>query len=250
MSSCSPLANAVFARHSARVLADFETQEGAPAAGRALQTCSRKAPRWMRLLVLLSLLLLPVSAATAQTISGSVFFDPSADGARSATEIGAPGIVVSAFGVGDTLVSQTASCGLQAISIPADPPGIPAAINVAACAVADVGNYTLSGLAIASEYRLELTWNDGLLFDSALGSDASSSLLFASEGSTGVDFGVGYPEDYCQSNPRVIAGCYVFPPPFTAIPPWDSTRSDPLIVSWLYDDRFNNCYQWRDSPAC
>jgi len=178
------------------------------------------------------------TSSTAQTITGTVFADPDADGVRDSGELGFAGVVVSAYGVAGSLAAQTAACGTAATVIPADPPGIPTPINVAACAVGSVGSYTLSGLSVGADYRIEFTWSDPLLFAGAEGSESRGAVRFATEGATGVDQGVNYPEDYCQNNPRIIAGCYVFPPPFTALPPWDPTRSDQLISSWLYSSRF------------
>ncbi|MEM7354938.1 MAG: GEVED domain-containing protein, partial [Acidobacteriota bacterium] len=176
-------------------------------------------------------------AVPAQTISGAVFYDPDASGTRSSTEIGAPGVLVSAFDASGSLISQTASCGLQAISIAANPPTIPSPINVAACAVAQVGDYALAGLALSTDYRLELTWSDSLLFDGAQGAGAGSSVQFAATGDTGVDFGVSYPEDFCQSDPRLIAGCYVFDTTTFTIPPWTPADTHQMIVSWPYTQR-------------
>ncbi len=174
-------------------------------------------------------------AASAQTIAGTAFRDPDGDGIRDPTELGISSLVITAFDSTGALAAQTASCGNSAVSIPANPPGIPVTINVAACAVTEVGQYTLSGLTVGDPYRLESTWNDSLLFDGAQG---STSVQFAVGGATGADFGVNFPEDFCQSNPRIIAGCYPLVLSPFGPPAWDPSRTDTLVVSWPYDTRF------------
>lgn len=189
---------------------------------------------WSKAFLVL-LLLAVASSASAQTITGTVFKDNNGNGSRGSGELGLPGVIVTAFGATGTIAGQTASCGTAAISIPANPPSIPTAISVAACPVANVGRYTVPGLTAATPYRLESTWTDTLLFSGAQG---STSVQFADGGATGVNFGVNFPEDYCQNNPRILAGCYpLLLSPFGP-PPWDPTRTDDLIVSWPYDTRF------------
>ena len=167
-------------------------------------------------------------------ITGTVFKDADADGVADATEVGLPGAIVSAFDDTGSLISQTASCGNFAVSIPADPPTVPVAINVPACPVANFGQYTLTGLTPTEAYRLEVSFTDPLIFSTANGVD---SVKFESDGATNVLFGANYPEDYCQNNPRIVAGCYVFVLP-GSIPPHDPSSTEPLIVSWPYDTRF------------
>ncbi|MEM7481763.1 MAG: GEVED domain-containing protein [Acidobacteriota bacterium] len=185
--------------------------------------------RTVALSVFAFLITVPIGA---QTIDGKVFYDANGDGAHAAGEAGAPRVVVSAFDGTGTLVSQTASCDFVAVSLPANPPTVPVAINIPACAATEMGDYSLSGLAAATDYRLELTWADAFLFEGAQG---ATSVAFAASGATGVDFGVLHPEDYCQDDPRIIAGCFVFPPV-----PWSAAATDPLVVSWPYNSRFTS----------
>ena len=171
-------------------------------------------------------------------ITGSVFKDSDADGVADAAEVGLPGAVVSAFDDSGALVSQTASCGNFAVAIPADPPTIPVAINVPACPVANFGQYTLTGLTATENYRLEVSFTDSSIFSTVNGVD---SVKFATDGDTNILFGADYPEDYCQNNPRIIAGCYVIDltqPTLAA--PYDPSSVEPLIVSWPYDTRFTS----------
>lgn len=185
---------------------------------------------------LLVFILLIAPTMLQASITGTVFKDADADGIADTGEVGLPGIVISAFDSGGTMVSQTASCGTFPVSIAANPPSIPVAINIPACALANIGQYTLNGLTAATQYRLETTLLDPLLFSSANGVDA---VRFATDGDTNVRFGVNYPEDYCQNNPRIIAGCYVIDltqPTLAA--PYDPASTEPLIASWPYNTRF------------
>ncbi len=183
-------------------------------------------------------MLLIIPSMLHASITGTVFKDADADGIADTAEVGLPGIVISAFDASGMMVSQTASCGTFAVSIPANPPSIPSAINIPSCALANIGQYTLNGLTVATQYRLETTLLDPLLFSSANGVDA---VRFATDGDSNVRFGVNYPEDYCQNNPRIIAGCYVIDltqPTLAA--PYDPASVEPLIVSWPYNTRFTS----------
>ena len=83
--------------------------------------------------------------------------------------------------------------------------------------------------------RLELTGLPSYLQPGSYGTDSETSVAFVSGDSTGVDFGVNNPADYCQSNPYVATTCY------TAGDPLDpSNVGEPALAAVLYNDSGSN----------
>jgi uncharacterized repeat protein (TIGR01451 family) len=192
---------------------------------------------WRRLAVG-ALVMFGASQLAWADVSGSVFKDNDADGSRDTTELGAPGVLVTAFDSAGAIAGQTLSCAISAQNLAASPPSIPNPIAVAPCAVGSVGDYAISGPVGGTDYRIEFSWSDTNLFAGAQGAGVPSSVQFVDGAATGVNFGVNYPEDYCQNNPRLISGCYIFSLTAPNFPPWSPARTDPMIVSWPYNSRF------------
>ena len=148
---------------------------------------------------------LPTSSAT--TISGTVFNDFNANGARDNSDLGATNVTVKAFNAANTQVATATSNSL--------------------------GAYTLTGLTAAQPYRLEFTWNDTYVQSGALGANSTSSVQFVNAGVADANFGVNLPSNYCQtSNPLVMLPCYVNGDPFAAaVSPMDAVVAYPYNAS-------------------
>ncbi len=129
-----------------------------------------------------------IAAATAMTVSGTVFHDFTVDGLRQQTpaatfdEPGLGGVTVRAFDVSGALV-DTATTSAD-------------------------GTYTLQVTSAATtDVRIEFTTPTGFR-PSVVGADAGPSIQFTTAGTSGVNFAVQIPTEFCQANPRVFVACY------------------------------------------
>ncbi|MEZ4707401.1 MAG: SdrD B-like domain-containing protein [Caldilineaceae bacterium] len=125
---------------------------------------------------------------TPTPISGMVFRDFNSDGAITAigviTDIGVSGVTVTAYDKDGNVV------------------GTPQTTDVN-------GAYTIDPNGIAGPYRIEFT-NLPAGFESAThGAQNGTSTQFVTTaaGATNVNFGIIYPNDYCQSNPFLAVSC-------------------------------------------
>lgn len=112
--------------------------------------------------------------AVHAAISGNVFRDFNADGARAANggEPGVGGVTITAYPPSGTPVSTVSNLD---------------------------GSYTLATSA-GVNYRLEMTGQASHFFLGAAGTaGATSDVRFAADGSTGINFGVNNPAQYCSS---------------------------------------------------
>ena len=137
-------------------------------------------------LVLLTLLLSPSSTSPAQAqacaISGLVFRDYNASGARDALEPGQANILVTAYDAANVAIATATSDA--------------------------TGAYTLSGLPAGQEVRVEFTIPQSFLRPGRVGTQSVSTVEFVTCGQTGsLDLGVSNPADYCTDNPRLTTSC-------------------------------------------
>lgn len=125
------------------------------------------------------------SVYAAGTISGTAYRDFNGNGQQDSGEIGLENIQVEAFDPAD--VSQgTATTDAN-------------------------GDYSISAGG-TGPYRVEFTIPTALSVyePAATGSDNDSSVQFVPDGTTNdVNFGVNYPNDYCQNNPDLCVSSYV-----------------------------------------
>jgi len=153
--------------------------------------------------VLLPLSLRPSSATFSSEVSGIVFQDFNSNGVMNttagqgvATDVPVAGIVVRAFGAaGDELGTATTTAGgtyLLDLSVPNGTP-----VRVEFTIPTDVP--ALEGLQPSSAAA-----------PGATGTTAGTSVQFTTTGSTGVNFAVLRPGEYCQDNPT-LATCLMLP---------------------------------------
>ena len=147
-----------------------------------------------------------VSIVNAQ-ITGTVFRDFNANGVKdnSATynEIGVGGVTVKCVGTTGTGTTTTSS------------------------AAATLGQYTLSGCTGTT--RVEFTWTQTGDYSGASGTGNNTSVQFVTSTATNVNFGINYPSDYSQPDPKVLTPVYFAGDPL--IFPNDAKKS---IVSYAY----------------
>ncbi len=123
----------------------------------------------------------PASAAGPNEITGTVFRDANANGAKDAWEGGEASITVTA----------TSSTGA----------------SVTATSTA-TGSYTLDTTSLgAGPYRLELGTLPAFLQPGPFGPDNKSTVVISPAGAT-VNFGVNNPSDYCQRDPNLALSCF------------------------------------------
>ncbi len=143
---------------------------------------------------------------TGGTISGTVFEDFNADGARNLTPTAAQPTVdagVGGIGVSATCVADTGADGATGTADDADSPA------VATTTAAD-GTWTLAVPGSPCRVTVDgATLPAGFQFGPH-GVDSGTSVQFAAAGATGVDTGVVEPASYCQDNPQVAVSCFVF----------------------------------------
>ncbi len=135
-------------------------------------------PHVRRLALVLALACAPLSAWAA--ISGTVFRDYNSNGARGTFEPGIGGMTITAFGLGGT------NCGSAVV----------AANGTYSIAIAGIANCTAA--PVASSFRLELdpATIPATVAQSFQGAGNRSTLRFAADGATGVDFAVNNPAQY------------------------------------------------------
>lgn len=137
-------------------------------------------------LFLLTLGLVSPALVVAQTITGTVFQDINFNGTKDAVEPGVGSVIVRAYDDNDPIATPTAT-----------------AISAA------TGVYTLTGLAAATKYRLEISNPNSWLFPGPNGTGSQTTIRIATTGATNVNFGLVLPTDYCQTVPDVIVPCFV-----------------------------------------
>ncbi len=120
----------------------------------------------------------------ATEISGNVFRDYGADGARSSGEPGVAGVTVTAFRSDGTTVSPTATS-------------------------ASDGSYTLIGLVDTTDYRIEFSGLPSELNPGAVGSDSASTVRFVTSPALGSDLALQDTTDFSQANPYLAVTCYI-----------------------------------------
>ncbi|UOG93986.1 MAG: hypothetical protein L3K52_08700 [Candidatus Thiothrix sulfatifontis] len=124
------------------------------------------------------------SHAVLADISGKVFRDFNAnatfDTGASFNEVGMAGVTVKAF---DATGAEKAS----------------------ATSGAD-GAYTLNGLTAGADYRVEFLWAESWLKPGASG---GTSVQFAKDGATELNFSLNAPEDFSQENPQLATSNFL-----------------------------------------
>lgn len=124
-------------------------------------------------------LLMSCSSLAFADISGLVFRDFNASGTfdtgSNFNEVAQAGVTVKAF---DATGAQTAS----------------------ATSAAD-GSYTLTGLTSGADYRVEFSWSETWLKS---GKSGGTSVQFAKDGATNLNFALSSPEDFSQDNPQLV----------------------------------------------
>ncbi|GAB2552356.1 hypothetical protein GCM10027085_49660 [Spirosoma aerophilum] len=130
-------------------------------------------------------------SSLGQTITGTVYRDFNSDGAYTAIpssgtyaygEPGVAGVVVKAFNASG-VVSATAT-------------------------TTAAGTYTLN-VGSSSQFRVEFTNLASSDYESFRGTNSATSVQFTTGGTSGVNLGINYPRNYCQSNPSLLVACYL-----------------------------------------
>ncbi|WP_179830216.1 SdrD B-like domain-containing protein [Spirosoma fluviale] len=148
----------------------------------------------------------PPTACGGNNLGGMVFNDFNADGVKDSGETsGVPGVVVNAYDRTGALVGT---------------------------ATTDVfGLYSISSLQAGSyPLRVEFTALPTYAGQGTRnGSNGRTSIQFANTPSCNVDFGILYPNDYCQANPQILVPCYL-----NGDPNHPGSSNEAAIVSMPY----------------
>ncbi|MCB0183876.1 MAG: hypothetical protein KDE31_06410, partial [Caldilineaceae bacterium] len=116
-------------------------------------------------------------------IKGKVFNDIDMDGTADFSEKGVAGITVTAYNDAGTAVSTATTDA--------------------------AGNYTLAGLTDGTPYRIEFTNLPSNLQPGLVGTNSSTTVVFANSPALSVDLAVHNPADYCANNGQVMSSCYI-----------------------------------------
>ncbi len=147
-----------------------------------------------------------IASCSGDDIGGTVFREYSANGVQDTGEPGVEGVIVNIY----------------------DDTGLVATTTTEAD-----GSYAFTALTAGATYRLEFDLPSGL-YSSPVGGDSPTSVQFLTTGNCASNFGVHYPSDYCQDNPRLFTSCYLYDA-YNG----PNANSDAL-VSWLYDEGGKN----------
>lgn len=171
-------------------------------------------------------------APASGTISGTVFQDFNSDGkfnttstlALPARDIHIAGVMVTAYDTSNNAYTDT--------TVRCTGAGVPKSF----CTGADIGpNFEITAGG-SGPYRIEFTSLPASYRSGPAGADSHTSVQFAPNGnSTDINYGVNYPVDYCQNNPRVAVPCYVTGDPLLVANANDARFSD-VLVSFNYND--------------
>ncbi|QJW91212.1 hypothetical protein HNV11_18440 [Spirosoma taeanense] len=140
------------------------------------------------LLVLITLSLSVVSPALAQ-ITGTVYRDFDANGARNYSSV-AP--AVGEIGVANVTVTVYSQTG----------------VVLGTANTGSTGTYSITPSA-GGPYRVQFTNLPSGYFDGPKGSQSGTTVQFASSSPATLNLGINNPADYCQANPSFLVPCYV-----------------------------------------
>lgn len=157
--------------------------------------------------VLWALILLAGAATShgAGTITGTVFRDYDADGARGSLEPGVGGVTVTAYDASGAAAGSTATCSAT---------GVPEA----GCTLSNLGSYSLA-VSGTGPYRVEFTGIPATLRSGPFGGDSGTRVQFVTDPGGGteanVDLGIANPAQHCLPDTRMAAPCYINGDPLT-----------------------------------
>ncbi len=157
----------------------------------------------------LALTPLPVANAAPGPLSGTIFQDFNANGAKDST----------------TVPPAAVDRGLAGVTVTAyDPDGIAAGSAVSTA----TGTWSITPTA-DGPYRIEFGGPPaGMKPTSAGTAGENTTVQFApAAGGSGFDLGFNLPRDYCQNNPDLVTNCYDFGPSIN--------NPDPVVVSFPYN---------------
>ncbi|MCC7245312.1 MAG: hypothetical protein IT269_06510 [Saprospiraceae bacterium] len=153
------------------------------------------------LMVLMVMIGVSMSTASAQSISGLTFFDGNNDGALGANELIFPHVTVNVYNASGVLAGSAVS--------------------------GNDGMYSVSGLTSGTSYRVEFVAPAGYK-DASYGTNSSTSVRFVTAPASNIDFGV-YVANQCAPGatmPRMVAGCMPYNGDYTS------------LISFNYNDRW------------
>ena len=118
-------------------------------------------------------------------VSGTVFKDFNENGIKEATatftEPGIAGVTVKAFDASGAQVGATATTDAT-------------------------GAYSIAG--VSGALRIEFTNFPNGIYEGPKGTASNTSVQFVTAPATNINLGINCPEDYCQSNPKLLTPCY------------------------------------------
>jgi SdrD B-like domain len=152
-------------------------------------------------------------------ISGTVFRDFNANGAFNTDEKGVAGVLVKAYDDNDPIASPTAT-----------------ATTAGGPSLADIGDYSLTGLAAGTTYRLEFSWPTsgtnhlGFLEPGAAG---STTVQFVANGTGNVHLGINPDGQYCPpvADLDILTTCAISGDPFVS---GNNFANNPIVLRTEY----------------
>lgn len=125
---------------------------------------------------------LVIVSADPNTVTGTVFTDYNDNGIRGQSDIGVPGVTVTAYDPTNAVVDSTITNA--------------------------TGNYILN-IPNGTQVRIEFSTIPADLRPGAFGRDSGTTVQFTISPAAGVDLGLSKPDEYCQNNPFLVMPCYI-----------------------------------------
>ncbi|MDQ3248795.1 MAG: hypothetical protein M3Q45_06250, partial [Chloroflexota bacterium] len=138
-----------------------------------------------------------VVLAAAGTITGVVFQDYNANGARNTDGV-APNLAIDS-GVGGVTVTAYDANGAQCGQ------------TTSSTAAATLGQYSLAHNCMSATVRIEFAGLPAGYQAGPQGTSTGTSVQFVGDNATNVNFGINRPAEYCQNNPLIATSCYINP---------------------------------------
>ncbi|MEZ0483144.1 SdrD B-like domain-containing protein [Fibrella aquatica] len=125
--------------------------------------------------------------ASPTSLGGTAYRDFNSDGAQGSSEPGMSNVTVTLFSC------DANGASAQIVTMQTD-------IN---------GDYSFTGLTAGTTYRVEFSNLPAGYAPTFRGTENGTTVQFTKPGSCSTNVGLNYPDDYCQTSPRLVTACFI-----------------------------------------